>query len=336
MLNPTNQTLNTILAGQLADPESHWGLGTFGAIAEFTRDRDEPVVLDLSASKLSAVTGRGGIRIVPCAGLRPTAFETAAGLSWNQNFALCLPADAAAMNRRTALTELGRDTEALRDEDRQSVLFDLGLAIPHVDACIRVRDKAVAEQLRAQVGKNVWAPDSTAMTTILAANPHRVFVSRCGRIEVYQPIPPHDGRSPEGPHTHVLPKLLAHGRTHAATEPIPDGWVPCLSVYPAHPAKDSFGRAKPFQPARHDAFQAMLRAYGDPEIIMLKTQVSAAIAGGEAPPSADRDDRFARACIRIALRQAQASGLVSPSLGLWLEKFERSGPQDRSDISGCH
>ena len=61
---------------------------------------------------------------------------------------------------------------------------------------------------------------------ILAANPHRVFISRLGRIEVYQPIPPPSGKSPEGPHTHVLPRLLKSGRTHPATEPVPEGWFP--------------------------------------------------------------------------------------------------------------
>lgn len=54
------QSLETILAGQLADPRSDWGFGSFGAIAEFTRDHDEPATLDLAA--LSAVTPRGGIR----------------------------------------------------------------------------------------------------------------------------------------------------------------------------------------------------------------------------------------------------------------------------------
>ena len=44
-------------------------------------------------------------------------------------------------------------------------------------------------------------------------SPHRVFCCRMGRVEVYQPIPAPDGKSPEGPHTHVLPRLLAHGRS---------------------------------------------------------------------------------------------------------------------------
>ena len=326
--------LETILGGQLADPDSHWGLGGFGAIAEFTRDHDEPVTLDLAA--LTAITPRGGIHIVPRADCRPFVFETAAGTSWSQNVALCLPPEAAAMHRRAVLTEIGPDVDALRGEDKKSVLFDLGLGIAHVDACIRLRDRAAVEQLRKQAGKNVFAPDSIAMRIVLAVQPHRVFMSRCGRVEVYQPIPPPDGRSPEGPHTHVLPKLLGAGRTHAATEPIPEGLVPCLSIYPAHPVKDALGRAKPFQSLRHDAFQALLRAYGDPEMLRLKTQVTAALAGGEAPPSLDNGDRFARACIRTALRQAQAAGLQTPALGLWREQFERPGSQDHSDISGCH
>ena len=31
-----------LIADQLADPEAQWSLGTFGAIAEFMRDADEP------------------------------------------------------------------------------------------------------------------------------------------------------------------------------------------------------------------------------------------------------------------------------------------------------
>ena len=37
------------LAAQLADAEVGWSLGTFGAIAEFTRDADEMVILASNA-----------------------------------------------------------------------------------------------------------------------------------------------------------------------------------------------------------------------------------------------------------------------------------------------
>lgn len=96
-MNKMTPALETILAGQLADPDSHWGLGSFGAIAEFTRDHDEAVALDLGT--LTAVTPRGGIHIKPRADWRPFAYETAAGTSWSQNVALCLSADAAAMHK---------------------------------------------------------------------------------------------------------------------------------------------------------------------------------------------------------------------------------------------
>ena len=76
------------------------------------------------------------------------------------------------------------------------------------------------------------------MHEMLRLSPHRVLVGPCGRIEVYQTIPPVDGRSPDGPHTHVLPKLLRAGRTHAANLPIPDGLVPCLTIHPSRPDPD--------------------------------------------------------------------------------------------------
>ena len=51
----TTDVLN-LLADQLADAETAWSLGTFGAIAEFTRDADEGVTLDRDDRSVSAVT----------------------------------------------------------------------------------------------------------------------------------------------------------------------------------------------------------------------------------------------------------------------------------------
>ena len=54
--------------------------------------------------------------------------------------------------------------------------------------------------------------------------------------------------------------LLAQQRTHAASEPIPRGWIPCAYLYPAHPLRDHDGRARPFDAPRYVAFQRMLSA----------------------------------------------------------------------------
>jgi hypothetical protein len=150
-----------------------------------------------------------------------------------------------------------------------------------------------------------------------------VFVSRLGRIEVYQPIPPADSVSPEGPHTHVLPKLLAHRRTHAATEPVPEGFVPCMHIYPPHPAKDVRGRTQPFDANRHQAFQTMFSIFGDPELVALKTRVTEAVIAGEEPSKITvTDSRFARASVRVALRQLSATHRSLPRLAAWMAFYE--------------
>src|SRR4051795_13002208 len=86
------------LAAQIADVETQWSLGTFGAIAEFMRDTDEPVRLSRNGTALAAVTVRGGIRIAPPATLRPFAYETTTRESWSGRVALCLPKEQCAMN----------------------------------------------------------------------------------------------------------------------------------------------------------------------------------------------------------------------------------------------
>ncbi len=208
----TANAATELLHQQIADADTQWSLGTFGGIAEFSRDRDEKVSLTQSATGAFAVTARGGIAIDLSAGGRPFAFETIPRSAWSQRVALCLPAEACAMNRRTALTGLGPDHAALKPEHRGSILFDLGLGAPQADLCVRIDDPDTVAQLRRFCGQSLFDPANPAMGVLLNTNPHRVFISRIGRIEVYQPIPPASGKSPEGPHTDILPKLLNSGR----------------------------------------------------------------------------------------------------------------------------
>jgi len=63
-----------LIADQLADPDAQWSLGTFGAIAEFMRDADEPAEIARDAHAISMVTPRGGSsRFRPPAGRRRPA-----------------------------------------------------------------------------------------------------------------------------------------------------------------------------------------------------------------------------------------------------------------------
>lgn len=323
-----------LLQREISNPETQWSLGTFGAIAEFSRDPDEPVRLVRSDNIVAALTSRGAIVLKPDAAPRAFASEGLTKTGWSQRLSLCLPKQACAMNRRTALAEIGPDRDAPREEDRHSILFDLGFGAWHADFCVRVGDH-LAGRLREHIGRDVFEPGNPAMGMILAANPHRVFISRLGRIEVYQPIPPPSGKSPEGPHTHVLPKLLRNRRTHPATEPVPDGMVPCAHFYPPHPARDALGEARQFDAAHHDAFQAMMAACGDPEVLATKQRVIDAVQAG-APPTAVAGDRYGRISVRIALRQMKSQGHASAALNEWLASFDQMAPDESDDDAALH
>jgi hypothetical protein len=325
--------LRQFLRDQVLDCGNQWSVGTFGGLAEFSREPDEPFTLREVDDDVSLVTERGAIRLKALRGTRIAAFETLTRDSWSHCLALCLPETACAMSQRTTLTELGPDRSAVRTSDRDAILFDLGIGALQADACIRVADPDIASALRALTGRNVFEPDNPVMSIVVPHSPNRVFISRLGRIEVFQPIPPPHGRSPDGPHTHILPKLLKHGRTHAATEQIPPGFVPCAYQYPAHPAKDSRNNVVSFDGGRHSSFQQMLAQFGDPDIRDLKRRIVQAVERDADPDAvAVPDGRFARAAVRIALRQLRASDHPAAALAAWLAVHDTIRP-DEADFT---
>lgn len=134
-----------------------------------------------------------------------------------------------------------------------------------------------------------------------------MFRCRFGRVEVYQPIPGPKDKTPSGPHTHVLPRLLALRRTHAATLPIPTGWVPCMTLFPPNPISNGHGGLRPFEKVQHEAFQSLWKRYGIQELVALKEEIFAAVSSQstfphELPPPLDR---AGRAMVRVAQRQWQ-------------------------------
>src|SRR5271163_497857 len=121
----------------LRDPGAQWSAGTYGAIAEFSRDHVEPADIVCAPLGGAASTARGGIRIELRKETRAVAYETTTKNrdQWGHAIALCLTAEDCAMGRRTTLHELGPDSAAIRPEDRDSILFDLGLGAEQVDVC---------------------------------------------------------------------------------------------------------------------------------------------------------------------------------------------------------
>jgi hypothetical protein len=322
-----------LVSEHLTDARAGWSIGTFGAIAEFMRGIDEPAELTTSSVTVAASTARGAIRIAVSPQLRPVAFErpVGTGTHWAHSVALCLPEPATAMGRRTVITELGPDTEAVRARDRGDLLFDLGLGAPHIDACVRTGDPQIIARLRAAAGSAVLDPATGVAAALISLHPHRVFTSRAGRIEVFTPIPPPHGKSPEGPHTHLLPTLLARGRSYPHTDPIPPGWLPAAYVVPAHPLVDLLGRRIPFDRVRYDRFQELLGRYGDSTAIAAKSGIiRAVLAGDPPPPDPAALPPNARRATALALRQLVYLDADPASLRRWVEALDRRERKDQS------
>ncbi|MBX3578378.1 MAG: hypothetical protein KF723_14325 [Rhizobiaceae bacterium] len=172
---------------------------------------------------------------------------------------------------RVVITELGPDPDAVRAQDRHAIRVDLGLSLPQCDFCIRTADPELLAILRTGIGLPLFEA-TDALHAIFAAHPHRVVVTNIGRIEVFQKIggPETGGVSPEGPHTHLLPKLLKSCRTHSANTPIPEGLLPLGSFHPASPVMTPLGKDREFDPDLHDEFQSLLAQYGVAEIVDAK------------------------------------------------------------------
>ena len=303
----------------IADPRTTWAVGTFGAIAEFHRDAEESVAL----SAHGAVTPRGGISLRLGDTVRAIAWECpSSGDSWTHGVALCLPRDEGAMNVRTVVTELGPDAGALREDQRHAVLFDLGIGAAHCDVCVRTADREVLSVLRAAAGRPLL--ETGLFDALRELSPTRVFLSRLGRLEVCTPIPRPEGRTPDGPHTHVLRDLLRHRRTHSANVPLPESLVPCAEMFPANAIHDVHGMRQRFDPEKHENFQRLLAEYGDFSCMKAKCDTVSAIRAGRSPleePSYTRAQRLAR---RVALRQlAQIDG-PSRTLAAWQKAFDRA------------
>lgn len=332
-MNARAEDTRQLIREALEDPDVAWSIDSFGAIAEFSWAPDEVVDRAVGDRGGRVATARGALAIDLPDGAEAIAYEGLSGraTAWTQAVVVTVPAEQGRTHGRASLTDLGADPAPLRPQDRDAVLFDMGLATANIDVCVRTRDATLIEALRAEAGRNIVAPGNAAMAAIKLASPTRVFMSAAGRLEVYQTIGS-TGRNvptPDGPHTHVLPGLLRRGRTHAATIPVPEGRLPVLTLYPANPVTDEMGRRRPFDPRRHQRFQNIVDRLAPDGYAEEKRRVAAAIAGGQSPEAyVPPESRIHRLGMRVALRQAVHAS-PSPVLDDWRRTWDTL--EDRAD-----
>lgn len=326
----------TLLSG-MTDAASGWSMGSFGAIAEFNHVAGDAMP-DMAAHD-TVYTDRGGIRLDRLADVVPVAWEALSPRPdrWQQGISLCLPPELALMSRRSTLTELGPDTAAIRPQDRQAILFDMGLDQPQVDFCIRTSDPALLAILREYEGRSLIGHGNPAMAAILKAHPHRIALSNIGRIEVYQMIggPDTGGVSPLGPHTHVLPRLLAAKRSHSANTPIPEGLMPVAGFHPPSAIMGLLAEDRVFSESAYQQFQSLLSVWGDEGRNAIKLRVHAALSAGKGPSCmAEPASRADRVAMRVALRQYGRLHGESDLLAAWRAVYDRATIEADEDAPG--
>ena len=337
---PDPAIVEALLRRLLGDADTGWHIGTFGGLAEFHHVEGDPAPpIETTDHGDALVTDRGGLRVAALPGVLPVAYEGLSGRAdaWTQAIVFCLPLDASGMSGHQTLTELGTDEDALRPEDRDAILFDLGLGAPHVDFCVRTAEPALLKTLRGGAGLSIFDPGNPAMAAIKSAHPHRICRSRLGRVEVYQRVgsSAEGVPSPVGPHTHVLPALLKSGRTHSANTPIPDGWVPALSASPASAVSDRLGAPRPFDASAFEAFQGLLKEFGPPGYLAEKARIREAVQRHVDPAAYVRaDTRDTRKAGRITLRQLRLTAPGSARLENWVAEFDRGLGTCEADSCG--
>ncbi|MET0371746.1 MAG: hypothetical protein ABW039_10260 [Sphingobium sp.] len=296
-----------MIADLAIDPSNGWSIGSFGAIGEFVRDADEPANIRREPARLEIVTSRGGMRIALAEPLTAIAWDSlsADGESWGHSLAFCCQRP---QTTSRVIKSLGADSDALNEGDRGDRLFDLGVGSGIVVMALRTGDAGLIAALEALEGQALLSAPAI-MGEVLRAQPHRVLLSPAGRIEVFQPIPPADGKSPVGPHTHLLTKLIPKDRPHSANVPIPEGLQAAISVHPRSPWRTMLGERHDFIPAYDDAFAPWLERFGLPEDGAIERRLRELIESGAAPEFADwPDTRRGRTKARIVLRRMAAAG----------------------------
>jgi len=258
-----SRSLRATLRAHMNQRTSSWSIGGYGAIAEFHwLPDDHPGGI---SKILQVVTGAGALSLELRDGIIPHAYQTLSRHPdrWLQGFSLCLPWRHARRGARAVLTELGPDRHAIRPGDGGAVLFDLGLGLPHVDACVRSDSPELLKILRACCGQPLLAPGNRVLSALKEASPHRVFISQLGRVEVYQPIgdSAHHPATPLGPHTHVLPRLLRAGRARAEDNDAPAYHRACATLYPKHPLMDNLGNRTAYDRGAHARFTALMERW---------------------------------------------------------------------------
>jgi hypothetical protein len=223
--------------------------------------------------------------------------------SWSQSVAFCIPESAITTPKRSVLTELGPDRNAVMESGREKLLFDMGVNSSTLQFCVRTNDDELLKVLRENCGRPIFESGNPAGQAIVDASPARVVISSIGRMEIENKIPKNPAETLVGPHTHLLPSLLASNRPGFSG--LPEGYVEALTLYPEHPLFDKYGQKEDFKQSAYDNFQVLLNGMGRQNYLQEKNRLKQAILGNPEMDAIDSGELpWQRHAYQVAKMQA--------------------------------
>lgn len=233
-LLPMNfQAITDFVRGTIMPGAGTWTMGVYGGLAEFWIDPGEACQIEQHDDGVRALTARGALSLHVHEKSRLFGYGAPDA---NGNYgALCLalPRTRLELPVENRITALGPDGGALRAEDRSKPLFDIGLNHAVARFSVRTDDADLAAMFKEACGQSWTEALNSIGPDVVAASPQRVVETRFGRIEVNTPIPAPGAVTPDGPHTHLMPELLAEGRESAPAQELPPIYAPGPIFYPA-------------------------------------------------------------------------------------------------------
>lgn len=216
------------VAHRLTTGDAKLTAGVWGASAEFLRAPEGPVEARIAEDRLILTTAQGALRLDAPTYL--TVFEVERSGD-RPLLALAVPQGRAFRDSPRSLTDLGPDPDPLLPRDAGGDRFDLGLGRRAARFLVRC-DRPLSRLLRACAG-SAWPDHLMRLGQPLALeSPVRIVETPCLRVEIDGKIPPPDGASSDGPHTHLLPDHVAQGLDLPPTVPLPSGYVATALLTP--------------------------------------------------------------------------------------------------------
>lgn len=227
----TTSDIQTFVAQSLEQGSGTWVMGTVGAVAEFSPASGQSVAVKVRDDKLTAHTEGGAVSMRIDDSVRALTFEPPSTPVERSRIVLAVKRERGRPPVASCITDLGEDVTPLIDEYSKH-LFDLGLNQKESRFCVRVAEGSAHSVLLSAAGQPLIPSLPTLGPVLAAESPTRVIETALGRIEIQSPIPSPGGRSPDGPHTHLLPDQLELGRAMPVGMDLPRAYLPGALFYP--------------------------------------------------------------------------------------------------------